>query len=249
MKNFIETFDDYSKKYQKLQEIETPYDDIDINKPYGVVSYGGSIGSHKKGYFNKKNGKLIATFDDEKEAKEKAKRMNSVLSKGEKSYYGMRYSAVKIKPKDFELNELGEYIFKEELYENNLGAIRDDLKANFRKFEIDADNKKDTEDLFRKLQKKYKKVDSEELWQLAKDWTGYEEDLDEKLAWTKYLKELGIDSKKFKKEQPDEYEYFKENYLKSSEASDFEQNYYDDLLRITGELTESLDKNGRIKKV
>jgi len=76
-----------------------------------------------------------------------------------------------------------------------------------------------------------------------------ENELNEKFAWAKYLKELGINSKKFKKEYPNEFAYFKEAYLKSSEASEFEQNHYDDLLRITGGLTESLDKNGRIKKV
>lgn len=55
---------------------------------YVVMQKGGSIGS--------KHG-VVASFDNKKEATEKAKRMNKLLSPGEKKYYKIRYIVKTIK--------------------------------------------------------------------------------------------------------------------------------------------------------
>ena len=62
----------------------------DLNKPFGVFFHDGSIG-RKTGLLNLKGDKLYQSFDDKDEAKEYAKRARSRLSKGEKSYYNMKY--------------------------------------------------------------------------------------------------------------------------------------------------------------
>jgi hypothetical protein len=56
-----------------------------IKENFGVFSSSGSIGSKKD------ETKPIALFDNEYDAKEKAKRLNSILSPGEKTYYKIKY--------------------------------------------------------------------------------------------------------------------------------------------------------------
>ena len=71
--------------------------DVDLTKPYGVVQKGGPIGSgSKRSYIPQLNGEVIKTFDNIEDAKEFAKRYRSRLSSGEKSYYKMSYTVVKI---------------------------------------------------------------------------------------------------------------------------------------------------------
>ncbi|MCK5343040.1 MAG: hypothetical protein KAR20_06535 [Candidatus Heimdallarchaeota archaeon] len=48
--------------------------------------------------------------------------------------------------------------------------------------------------------------------------------LSEKLSWAKYLKEVGIDQKEFKKLDPHKYQKFQKLYSKHS-VEDFETNY------------------------
>lgn len=60
--------------------------------------------------------------------------------------------------------------------------------------------------------------------------------MNEKLSWGKYLKEIGVNHKKFMKDNPDKYEFFKNAYSKSTEALDFEQNHLDDLERVTSSI-------------
>ena len=69
---------------------------LDLSKDYGVVFSGGSLGSNKTGYFDQHHRKLDYTFDTEIEAKQKAARMNKILSPGEKTHYNMKYTAVKV---------------------------------------------------------------------------------------------------------------------------------------------------------
>lgn len=68
-----------------------------------VISVGGPIGStNREGYGRTSSGKFgypIAEFDNDTEAKEKAKRMRKLLSVGEKKYYRMTY--VTCKTSDF----------------------------------------------------------------------------------------------------------------------------------------------------
>jgi len=59
-------------------------------KKFGVYMRGGSIGEHRASD-HPKHGKLSTVHENEEEAKEKAKRMNSYLSEGEKKYYGIKY--------------------------------------------------------------------------------------------------------------------------------------------------------------
>jgi len=73
------------------------YDKIDLKKPYGVFLRGGSIGSGRNSWIDRKTGaKLVATFDDEGDAKRIAKTRNRRLSPGEKKYYKMKYTAIKM---------------------------------------------------------------------------------------------------------------------------------------------------------
>lgn len=54
------------------------------------------------------------------------------------------------------------------------GAILDDLRANFRKWEHDSDNLQDTETLTNILKNRHN-VSFNEAYEYAKHWTGYEE--------------------------------------------------------------------------
>jgi len=73
------------------------YDKIDLKKPYGVFLRGGSIGSGRNSWIDRKTGaKLVSTFDDEGNAKRIAKTRQRRLSPGEKKYYGMKYTAIKM---------------------------------------------------------------------------------------------------------------------------------------------------------
>ena len=81
------------EEIQKLKEAEK----LDLKKSYGVFLRGGSIGSGRGQYIDRKtDAKLVATYDSESEAKGRAKRSNGRLSPGEKKYYGMKYTAIKL---------------------------------------------------------------------------------------------------------------------------------------------------------
>lgn len=86
---------DVIKKILKENE-----DEISLNKPFAVIVIGGSIGQSRKNYIDKYKGYVTATFETPEEAKDYAKRFRKLLSKGEKSYYGMNYKAVKLTPSD-----------------------------------------------------------------------------------------------------------------------------------------------------
>lgn len=57
------------------------------------------------------------------------------------------------------------------------------------------------------------------------------EKINEKLSWPKYLKDLGYDAGKFKKLDQNAHDKFMEWYKESADASEFEQNYLEDLER------------------
>ncbi len=81
------------EEIQKLKEDKK----LDLKKPYGVFLRGGSIGSGRGQYIDiKTKAKLVATYDNESEAKGRAKRSNGGLSPGEKKYYGMKYTVIKM---------------------------------------------------------------------------------------------------------------------------------------------------------
>lgn len=92
----------------KLKQLLMEKDDtLNINDPYLVVKFGGSVGQIKsqkgKGYKYYVSGKgwgiIQATFQDLEEAKEYAKNRNSLLSRGQKGYYKIRYNVVPNNPK------------------------------------------------------------------------------------------------------------------------------------------------------
>ena len=81
------------EELQKFNEAEK----LDLKKPYGVFLRGGSIGSGRGQYVDRKTGaKLVHTYDSESEAKDRAKKSNRRLSPGEKKYYGLKYTAIKM---------------------------------------------------------------------------------------------------------------------------------------------------------
>lgn len=60
---------------------------------YKVYLKGGSIGeANHSGENHYKYGKFIKEYNTREEAKEHCKDSNSRLSKGEKSYYGLKYT-------------------------------------------------------------------------------------------------------------------------------------------------------------
>lgn len=80
---------------------EALHDDWSIEHEYGVFRTGGSIGE-KPGVVANLGGEvgiLVSTFNDEKDAKEYAKRMKGYLSPGERKYYGMSYKVKKLDDK------------------------------------------------------------------------------------------------------------------------------------------------------
>lgn len=92
-------------KYRKLKMTknkltEANDTDIDLSKPFAVIAVGGSIGDNKTNYIPKYRGKVYKTFDDVNDAKTYASRYRKMLSKGEKTYYGMSYKVVKLTPSD-----------------------------------------------------------------------------------------------------------------------------------------------------
>lgn len=62
---------------------------------FSIVRTGGSIGEVKTGRIGGTMVKVIESGLPEDVAKQKAKDLNSGLSAGEKSYYGIKYKAVK----------------------------------------------------------------------------------------------------------------------------------------------------------
>lgn len=60
--------------------------------------------------------------------------------------------------------------------------VSDDLKSNFRSWEYDHDNEKDAEGLFAILKDRHPNESDEKLKQMAYNWVGYEEKIDEKLS-------------------------------------------------------------------
>jgi hypothetical protein len=81
-------------KPQKIYESKVN-SGIDLNKEWGVFEKGGSIGQNQTNVVPGK-GKLVSTFNTKPEADEYAKRRKKSLSPGEKGYYGMGYTVVKM---------------------------------------------------------------------------------------------------------------------------------------------------------
>ncbi len=83
--------------FYNQKKLKKAISSADLKKPFGVFLYGESIGIGRNSYIDKKTGaKLVATFDDEKDAKDRAKRSHRHLSSGEKKFYGMRYTEIKM---------------------------------------------------------------------------------------------------------------------------------------------------------
>lgn len=58
----------------------------------------------------------------------------------------------------------------------NVGILLDDLKANFRSWEQDCDNKRDTDSLINALLVRHSNVPYKTIAEWAHEWTGYEPD-------------------------------------------------------------------------
>lgn len=107
---------DLTKINEQIDLVVEAIEETDLDKPYGVFLSGGSIGG-SNGYMDRQGRKLVKTFDDETESKEYAKRLNGSLSKGEKSYYKMKYASTKLDKsklieKNNESEELNEKVDK-----------------------------------------------------------------------------------------------------------------------------------------
>jgi len=87
-----EGFRSFEEEISKKEPIK---ENIDKSKEFGVFEKGGSIGQNQTNVVPGK-GKLVSTFDTKLEADEYAKRRKKSLSPGEKGYYGMGYSVVKM---------------------------------------------------------------------------------------------------------------------------------------------------------
>jgi hypothetical protein len=61
---------------------------------FGVILTGGSIGESSTRNTTRNSKNMCRTFDDKTEAQQYARRMNKLLSPGEKSYYRLKYKIV-----------------------------------------------------------------------------------------------------------------------------------------------------------
>jgi hypothetical protein len=71
--------------------------------------------------------------------------------------------------------------YKQFLTENRnsqIGELRDYLKSNCRNWEYDSDNYDDTVSLTNYLQQRFSDLSFDEIFNIAKDWTGYEESVE-----------------------------------------------------------------------
>jgi hypothetical protein len=71
--------------------------------------------------------------------------------------------------------------YKQFLNENRnsqIGELRDYLKSNCRSWEYDSDNYDDTVSLTNHLQQRFSDLSFDEIFNIAKDWTGYEESVE-----------------------------------------------------------------------
>jgi len=69
---------------------------------------------------------------------------------------------------------------KTSIYNRNsqIGELRDYLKSNCRSWEYDSDNYDDTVSLTNHLQQRFSDLSFDEIFSIAKDWTGYEESVE-----------------------------------------------------------------------
>jgi len=58
---------------------------------------------------------------------------------------------------------------------SQIGELRDYLKSDCRSWEYDCDNYDDTVSLTNHLQQRFSDLSFDEIFNIAKDWTGYEE--------------------------------------------------------------------------
>ena len=65
--------------------------------------------------------------------------------------------------------------FNESLYDEQSSDINDDLKSNFRSWETDHETYEDTDKLSKILAHRHPEMNMDEIWQIACDWTGYQE--------------------------------------------------------------------------
>jgi hypothetical protein len=90
-----------SKLREIIKEEIEMFNEEENNIQYTVVLFGGSIGDKPIRSIRDLIGKSIIDnkkiFNNIDDAKEKAKRMNKILSPGEKKYYRMKYKVVKVK--------------------------------------------------------------------------------------------------------------------------------------------------------
>ena len=102
------TFYGKNGKTFKIESVDSIDEAVDPNSEHAVYLKGGSIGG-KKGEYHPKHGSVIKKGTKD-ECKSYAKDSNSRLSKGEKSYYKMKYH---VKPyKEFKGGKVDEFVFK-----------------------------------------------------------------------------------------------------------------------------------------
>lgn len=72
---------------------------------------------------------------------------------------------------DYILDKINE--FKSISKDTSIGELRDYLKASCRSWENDCDNYDDTVELTNHLQQRFSKLSFDDIFSIAKDWTGY----------------------------------------------------------------------------
>ena len=121
-------------------------------KYFGVFRKGGNMGQG--------NEKLVYSFVDKEEAKQRAKGLRNTLSPGEKSYYGMTYI---VKPTDVEPESINENALKDEIekeMEDNKSKFKTSFPTRDLRQILNTENPKDlpnsAKKVLDKLKKKYK---------------------------------------------------------------------------------------------
>ncbi len=134
-----------TKTYAEFkQQITEKYEPsiINLDDAFYVISTGGSVGARNlpNQWKGSGGGRVVATFNDKKDAHEKAKSLRKTLSPGEKSYYRMGYKTVPGNKKNVGMPEDGQIGENVQDAAFNLDKIFGDDQESIETFQDIEDN-------------------------------------------------------------------------------------------------------------
>lgn len=111
-----------------------------------------------------------------KKTGDKRKKTKGMSKKSARDFASTKHDGLPEKvEEEIKITKFGDFIFEGKLNKSEIG---DYLKSNCRSWEYDSDNLDDTNTLANHLVQKFN-VSEEEAFNIAKDWTGYEEETED----------------------------------------------------------------------